>query len=44
VGCTTTAASMKDPGGIWFEAIDPAALAPANLHLSQRARWLGQAP
>jgi hypothetical protein len=44
VGFTTTAASMKDPGGIWFEAIDPTALAPANLHLAQLVRRLGHAP
>ena len=42
VGFTTASASTKEPSGVWFEAIDPASLAPANLHAAQLARRLGR--
>jgi hypothetical protein len=42
VGLTTTAASTKDLAGVWFEAIDPTRLFPANLHAAQLARRLGR--
>jgi hypothetical protein len=42
VGFTTTAAASKDLQGLWFEVIEPARLAPANLHAAQFALRLGR--
>jgi type 1 glutamine amidotransferase len=44
VGLSTTQPSVTEADGKWFEAIDPAALRPQNLHEAQRARRLGAEP
>lgn len=40
IGFTTTAASVTDSSGKWFEAIAPADLSPGNLHLAQLSKRL----
>jgi hypothetical protein len=40
VGVTTKDASIKDPEGRWFEALNPEALTPPDLHKAQLQRRL----
>ena len=40
VGVKTSAESIRDPSGKWFEAIPPEKLQPADLHAAQLARRL----
>jgi hypothetical protein len=38
VGLATQTKTMREPGGIWFEALPPERLQPANLHAAQLER------
>jgi len=42
VGITTKRASILEPKGKWFEAIDPKQLEPQNLWRAHLARRLGK--
>lgn len=41
VAVVTKDPSVTDPAGIWFDAISPALIEPANLHVAQWSRRLG---